>query len=86
MIRTRNRTSRDKNKEQLDQIECRKKKLEITGKHRKIIVYLKKVINKLFEKYLDSSTNDGRNVLLNSAKNKQKIDYNNLKYKLVVGN
>ena len=86
MIRTRNRTSRDKNKEQLDEIECRKKKLEITGKHRKIIVYLKKVINKLFEKYLDSSTNDGRNVLLNSAKNKQKIDYNNLKYKLVVGN
>ena len=63
-----------------------KKKLEITGKHRKIIVYLKKVINKLFEKYLDSSTNDGRNVLLNSAKNKQKIDYNNLKYNLVVGN
>ena len=86
MIRTRNRTSRDKNKEQLDEIECRKKKLEITGKHRKIIVYLKKVINKLFEKYLDSSTNDGRNVLLNSAKNKQKIDYNNLKYNLVVGN
>ena len=63
-----------------------KKKLEITGKHRKIIVYLKKVINNLFEKYLDSSTNDGRNVLLNSAKNKQKIDYNNLKYNLVVGN
>ena len=86
MIRTRNRTSRDKNKEQLDEIECRKKKLEITGKHRKIIVYLKKVINKFFEKYLDSSTNDGRNVLLNSAKNKQKIDCNNLKYKLVVGN
>ena len=63
-----------------------KKKLEITGKHRKIIVYLKKVINNLFEKYSDYFTINGWNVLLNSAKIKQKIDYNNLKYNLVVGN
>ena len=63
-----------------------KKKLEITGKHRKIIVCVKKVINKLFEKYSDYFTINGWNVLLNSAKNKQKIDYNNLKYNLVVGN
>ena len=51
-----------------------------------MIVYLKKLINKFFEKYPDSFTNDGRNVLLNSAKNKQKTDYNNLKYNSVVGN
>ena len=63
-----------------------KKKLEITGKHRKIIVYLKKVINNLFEKYSDYFTINGWNVLLNSAKIKQKIDYNNLKQNLVVGN
>ena len=31
----------DKNKEQFDEIECQKNLLEITGKHRKIIVYLK---------------------------------------------
>ena len=49
-------------------------------------MYLTKVISKLFEKYSDYFTINGWNVLLNSAKNKQKIDYNNLKDNLVVGN
>ena len=40
----------------------------------------------MFEKYSDYFTNYGWNVLLNSAIIKQKIDYNNLKYNLVVGN
>ena len=49
-------------------------------------MYLTKVISKLFEKYSDYFTINGWNVLLNSAKIKQKIDYNTLKYNLVVGN
>ena len=60
-----------KEKIEFDAIEYQEKELEITGKDEKKqdIVYLKVVVNKLFEKCPKSFTKAGKNVLINTAKN-----------------
>ena len=60
-----------KEKNDFDATEYQEKELEITGKDEKKqdIVYLKVIVNKLFEKYPKSFIKAGKNVLINTAKN-----------------
>ena len=67
-----------KKKEQLNATEDQKDILEIIGENKKIIVYLKEVINKLFEKYFKSFTKSV--LMINAAKMIKEIDYNKFKF------
>ena len=48
-------------------------------------MYIKEIINKLFEDYPKSLTKSGNKLLTSAAKKKEKNDYNDLKYDIGVG-